>query len=136
MARQDSRHGGPEESRDTKHAYCLKASTAKVDWSCYKNPDERFSKKVFYGKLQEGKRSQGGHKKRYQDTLKASLKDFDIPIWSWVKFAQERSKWRGLINKGAALYEKKTESVKLSQYNLWKRCIRKTVNQRGLIGKM
>ena len=36
-ARQDSRHGSPEESRDAKHAYCLKASTAKVDWPCYKN---------------------------------------------------------------------------------------------------
>ena len=32
VARQDSRHGGPEESRDAKHAYCLKASTAKMDW--------------------------------------------------------------------------------------------------------
>ena len=37
VARQDPRHRGPEESRDAKHAYCLKASTAKVDWSCYKN---------------------------------------------------------------------------------------------------
>ena len=37
VARQDPRHGGPEESRDAKHAYCLKASTAKVDWPCYKN---------------------------------------------------------------------------------------------------
>ena len=39
--------------------------------------------------------------------LKASLKDFDIPIGSWEQTAQERSKWRGLINKGAALHEKK-----------------------------
>ena len=45
--------------------------------------------------------------KRYKDTLKASLKDFDIPIGSWEQTAQERSKWRGLINIGAALYEKK-----------------------------
>ena len=38
--------------------------------------------------------------------LKASLKDFDIPMGSWEQTAQERSKWRGLvINKGAALYE-------------------------------
>ena len=39
MARQDFRHGGSEEGRDAKHAYCecLKASTAKVDWPCYKN---------------------------------------------------------------------------------------------------
>ena len=34
VARQDSRHGSPEESRDAKHAYCLKDSTAKVDWPC------------------------------------------------------------------------------------------------------
>ena len=32
----DSRHRGPEESRDDKHALCLKASTANVDWPCYK----------------------------------------------------------------------------------------------------
>ena len=32
---------------------------------------------------QEGKRSQGGQKKRYKDTLKASLKDFNIPTESW-----------------------------------------------------
>ena len=37
-------------------------------------PDERLPKKVLYGELQEGKRSQGGQKKRYKDTLKASLK--------------------------------------------------------------
>ena len=57
--------------------------------------------------IQEGKRSQCGQKKRYKDTLKASLKDFDIPMGSWEQTAQERSQWRGLINKGAALYEKK-----------------------------
>ena len=39
-------------------------------------PDERLPKKVLYGELQEGKRSQGGQKERYKDTLKASLKDF------------------------------------------------------------
>ena len=37
VARQDPRHRGHEESRDAKHAYCHKASTAKVDWPCYKN---------------------------------------------------------------------------------------------------
>ena len=33
-------------------------------------PDERLPKKVFYGELQEGKRSQSGQKKRFKDTLK------------------------------------------------------------------
>ena len=69
--------------------------------------DERLPKKVFYGELQEVKHSQGGQKKRYKDTLNAYLKDFEIPMESWEQTAQERSKWRGLINKGAALYQKK-----------------------------
>ena len=83
---------------------------AQLRWTVHviRMPDERLPKKVFYGELQEGKRFQGGQKKkRYKDTLKDSLKDFDIPIGSCEQTAQERSKWRGLINKGAALYEKK-----------------------------
>ena len=70
-------------------------------------PDERLPKKVFYGELQERKRSQGGQKKRYKDTVKASLKDFNIPLESWEQAAQDRSKWRCLINKGAAQFESK-----------------------------
>ena len=38
-------------------------------------PDERLPKKVFYEELQVGKRSKGGQKKRFKDTLKVSLKD-------------------------------------------------------------
>ena len=67
--------------------------------------DERLPKTVLYGELQEGKRSQDGQKKRYKDTLKASLKDFNIPTESWEQAALDRTKWRCLINKG--------ESVKL-----------------------
>ena len=70
-------------------------------------PDKQLPEKVFYGELKEGKHSHGGQKKRYKDTLKNSLKDFDIPIGSLEPTAQEQSKWRGLINKRAALYEKK-----------------------------
>ena len=40
-------------------------------------------------------------------TVSFHLKQFEIPMGSWEQTAQERSKWRGLINKGAALYEKK-----------------------------
>ena len=68
---------------------------AQLRWACHviRMPDERLQKKLLYGELQEGKRPQGGQKKRYNDTLKASLKDFDIPIGSWEQTAQERSKW-------------------------------------------
>ena len=77
--------------------------------------DERLPKKVFYGELQEGKRYQGGQKKHYKDTLKASLKDFDIPIGSWEQTAHERSKWRGPSSTKEQLSMKKRETVKLKE---------------------
>ena len=46
------------------------------------------------------RRSHGGQKKRYKNTLKASLKDFNIPTESWEQIAQDRTKWRGLIKRG------------------------------------
>ena len=89
---------------------------AQLSWFCHviRMPDKRLQNKVFYGELQEGKRSQGGRKKRYKDNLKASVKDFDIPMGSWEQTAQERPNWRGVINKGAALYEKR-ESLRLKK---------------------
>ena len=82
---------------------------AQLRWTGHvtRMPDERLPKKVLYGELQEGKRSQGGQKKHYKDTLKASLKDFNIPIESWEQAAQDRTKWRCLINKGASQFEEK-----------------------------
>ena len=41
-----------------------------------------------------GKRSQGGQKKRYKDTLKVSLNDFSISPESREQSAQDRVKWR------------------------------------------
>ena len=70
-------------------------------------PEERLPKKILYGKLEMGTRSQGGQKKRYKDTLKASLKDFNIPTESWEQIAQDRAKWLGLIRRGASEYETK-----------------------------
>ena len=66
-------------------------------------PDERLPKKILYGELQVGKRSPGGQK----DTLKASVKVFSIPRESWEQIPQDRTKWRGLIKRGAGEYETK-----------------------------
>ena len=54
---------------------------------------------------------------RYKDTLKASLKDFDIhvPVGSWEQTAQERSKWRVSSTKEQLSMKKKRESVKLKE---------------------
>ena len=38
---------------------------------------------------------------------KASLKDFNIPTESWEQIAQDRTKWRGLVRRGAGEYEAK-----------------------------
>ena len=70
-------------------------------------PDERLPKKILYRELQVGKRSHGEQKKRYKDTLKASLKDFNIPTEALEQIAQDRAKWRGLIRRGAGEYEAK-----------------------------
>ena len=82
---------------------------AQLRWTGHvtRMPDERLPKKILYGELQEGKRSQGGQKKRYKDTLKASLKDFNIPTDMWEQSAQDRARWRSLIRKGAEKYEEK-----------------------------
>ena len=92
---------------------------AQLRWTGHvtRMPGERLPMKVLYGELQEGKRSQGGQKKRYRDTLKASLKDFNIPIESWEQAAQVRTKWRCLINKDASQFEEKRicEAKKVAQ---------------------
>ena len=71
--------------------------------------DVRQLKTVFYGQLQEGKRSQGGNKKRYKDTLKASINDFNIlfQLSPGNRLHRIEQKWRCLINKGAAQFESK-----------------------------
>ena len=53
---------------------------AQLRWTGHvtRMPDERLPKKILYGELQVGKRSHGGQKKRYKDTLIASLKDINI----------------------------------------------------------
>ena len=68
--------------------------------------DERLPKKILYGELQVGKYSHGGQK-RYKNTLEASFKDFNIPTESWEQNAQDRTKWQGLIRRGAGEYEAK-----------------------------
>ena len=82
---------------------------AQLRWTGHvtRMPDKRLPKKILYGELQVGKRSHGGQKKRYKSTLKASLKDFNIPTESWEQIAQDRTKWRGLIKRGTGEYEAK-----------------------------
>ena len=80
---------------------------AQVRWAGHivRMPNTRLPKRLFYGELTEGKRSQGGKKKRHEDTLKVSLKSFNISPNTWEIEALNRPVWRSNTSKGATSYE-------------------------------
>ena len=82
---------------------------AQLGWTGHvtRLPNERLPKRVYYGELQVGKRSKDGQKKRYKNTLKSSLKDFNMPPESWEQLAHDRAKWHCLSRKGADDYDAK-----------------------------
>ena len=77
---------------------------AKLRWTGHvtRMPEERLPKKILYGELEMGN---GCQMKRYKITLKAFLKDLNIPTESWEQKAQDRAKWRGLTRRVASEYE-------------------------------
>ena len=46
-----------------------------------------------------------GWASKYKDTLKATLKAYDIPVHKWQAFAQDRSAWRAASQEGTQLFE-------------------------------
>ena len=68
-------------------------------------PDHWLPNRLFYGKLQQGKHSWGGHKKHYKDTLKVSLKAFDISTDTLDQTVQDGGKWWASVHKGAKTCE-------------------------------
>ena len=62
-------------------------------------PDERLPKRILYGELLTGSRSDGDQKKRFKDTPKASVKDCGIDHNLWETTAPNRAAWRVAINK-------------------------------------
>ena len=65
-------------------------------------PDEYLPKKILPGELQGRKHSKGGKKKRYKDTRKASLKDFNTSTESWEQSVQDRDMWPASCEKALA----------------------------------
>ena len=93
---------------------------AQLRWAGHvaRMPDHRLPKKLLYGELQAGKRSRGGQKKRYKDTLKASLKRFCIDSDDCENVASDRSTWRYKTGRGASNFEKERVLQKRSLHKL------------------
>ena len=82
----------------------LKSAQLRLTGHVTRIPDERLPKKILYGERSWKIPCQ---KKRYKNTLKASLKDSNIPTELWEQIAHGRTTWRGLIKRGAGEYEAK-----------------------------
>ena len=67
--------------------------------------DHRQLKKLLYGELSQGKRSKGGQKKRFKDTLKVSMKSFTITPNCLEYLAQDRDKLREVVKRGSKVCE-------------------------------
>ncbi len=83
---------------------------AQLRWACHvsRMADDRIPKQLFYGELCSGKRTVGGRRKHYKDSLKVSLKDFNISTESWESLSSDRHSWRQLITKGAHAAEERS----------------------------
>ena len=86
---------------------------AQLRWAGHvsRMPDDRIPKQLLYGELCQGKRTVGGQRKRFKDSLKVSLKDFNISAESWETLASERPFWRHLISKSATTAEERRSLV-------------------------
>ena len=69
--------------------------------------DSRIPKQLFYGQPKNGQRKIGASRKRYKDSLKAHLKDFNIDVFTWEKASSDRPAWRKTIHNGALFLEEK-----------------------------
>ena len=65
----------------------------------------RMSRRLMYGELQVGKKTQGQPKLQYKDTVKANLQWCHIKPRDLEGYAMDRPKWRGLVYKAAANFE-------------------------------
>jgi len=53
--------------------------------------------RVLVGEL-EGKRPLGRPKRRWEDNIKMGLQELGCVVMDWIELAQDREKWRALVN--------------------------------------
>jgi hypothetical protein len=74
-----------------------------------KMPDHRLPKNLLFGELHLRNQSQGGQKKRYKDTLKASLRHCCIDFADWENVTTDRPGYCCEIGKGAVNFKKERD---------------------------
>jgi hypothetical protein len=94
MAGQNTGYRDPQKCPTTQHKYSPDENPSS---HVIRMSDNRIPKQLLYGELCQGKRSVRGQKKRYKDTVKASLKCLDIELNSWETLAIDRVTWRKML---------------------------------------
>ena len=86
---------------------------AQARWAGYVShmSDCRIPKLLLYGELSYGSRKVAGQSKRYKDSLKAYLNDFNINVATWETTASDRPTWQNLIHKGTIHTENKPSNA-------------------------
>jgi hypothetical protein len=51
-----------------------------------------------FGGKPEGKRSLGRPNRRWEDNIKAELQEVGCGVMDWIELAQDRDRWRTLVN--------------------------------------
>jgi hypothetical protein len=59
--------------------------------------DKRRAYRVLVGR-REGKRPLGRHRLKWEDNIKMDLQDVGWRGMNWIGLAQDRDKWRSLVN--------------------------------------
>jgi hypothetical protein len=65
--------------------------------TCSANGEERGVYRVLVGKP-EGKRPLGRPRRRWEDNIKMDLQDVGFGGMDWVGLAQDRDRWRAIVN--------------------------------------
>ncbi|PFX13645.1 LINE-1 retrotransposable element ORF2 protein [Stylophora pistillata] len=82
-------------------------------------PSSRLPKKILYGELSNGRRNQGGQRKRFKDSLKHNLEQCGINPKNWEQLGNDRPSWRSAIHTGVAHSEQRRrehcESLRLAR---------------------
>jgi hypothetical protein len=68
-----------------------------MDEACSTNGEKRNAYRLWVGKP-EGKRPLGGSRCRWVDNIKIDLGEVGWGDMDWISLAQDRNRWRALVN--------------------------------------